>query len=150
MTAQAPDLSRLGVGAGHPPGQPDVEETPKVAGEEDDHQGHGDKEPGLLELDAPADRQARRLDRRQDGGEKEEGTDDARRRGNEAQAHGAALAAAVADDAEQLDRQHRQDAGHEVEDQAAEHGQGKDDQKPAVRRGEGQGAFGAAFAVDQG
>ena len=88
---------------GGPARQAKLEEPPQVAGEGGDHQGHGDQEPGLLELDTPADDHATGLQgdqrRREDG----EGGEDAAGRGDEAEPHCPVFATTVADDAQQLD-----------------------------------------------
>ena len=69
-----------------------------------------------------------------------------------------ALAAAVANDAEQLERQHRQHAGHQVEDQTAKQGEAEYRQHrrrcgrdgTAAAGGGPQVPFGRALAVDNG
>ena len=73
----------------------------------------------MLELDAPADDPAGLFHRDERGGENDEGCDDAGRGSEEAAPRRRPLAG-MADQPQHLQRQHRQHAGHEVEDQAAE------------------------------
>ncbi len=65
----------------------------------------------------------------------------------------------MADDAQQLDRQHRQHAGHEVENQPAEQGKQQDQgdrrrsawiKAASISGDDVEPLFGAAVAVDQG
>ena len=55
---------------------------------------------------------------------------DAGRRGEQAEARGPPLRAGVADQRQQLQRQHRQHAGHQVQDQAAEQREADDGDAP--------------------
>lgn len=77
----------------------------------------------------PADRHAGRLDPHQRAGQEQERNHDAGGGGQEAEADRAPLAAAVADDAQKLDREDGKHAGHEVEDQPAEHRQDQDERQ---------------------
>jgi hypothetical protein len=102
------------------PLRPDLEQAQQVAGEESQQHHHEDEEQRLLELDAPADRAAGGLEGNQAAGENEEGEQDTRCRGQEPESDLAAAGAPMADDREDFQRQHRQHAGHDVQDQAAE------------------------------
>ena len=82
------------------------------------------------------DRHAGRLQGDRGAGEHQDGEQDPGGRGQEAEPHRPAIAPALADRREQLDRQHRQHAGHEVEDQSAEQGEPENDrQRPAADPG---------------
>ena len=118
----------------------DFEPAPEIGREQRQQEHHRDEEPGLLELNAPADRAAHALQRHQGRRRGHEGDKDAGRRGEESEPHMAAVFAVMADKAEQLQRQHRQHAGHDVQDESAEqrHQQHRDDRRRRQGRRRGR------------
>ncbi len=158
MALEARALAAIPGPGGHARRQPDLEQAEQVAREQRQQHHHESQEQRLLELNAPADRAAAGLERDQPAGEDDEGEQDARRRSQESETNMAAARAAVVDDREQLQGQHRQHAGHDVQDQPAEQRQAQDrDQAEgrAVRTAAGVGvdlgrALHEAVAVDDG
>ena len=112
-------------------GQRDLEESPHIEGKEDDDYRQEGDEAGLLELDAPAHGRAgpRREDRRQ--GQRPERHEDAGTGGQSAGHEVGASLMGGLHQAEDLQRQHRQHAGHGVEDEPAEDRQQQDQREAA-------------------
>jgi hypothetical protein len=75
---------------------------------------------GMLELDAPADGGPRRLQRDERRGQDQEGDNHAGRRRNKSRPKRVPCCRAVIDESQQLQRQHRKDAGHQIQNEAAE------------------------------
>ena len=117
-----------------------LEQAPEIGREQQQQEQHRREEDRLLELDAPADRHAglRRRDRR--AGQQPEGKDDCPRRDRqEFRPRPATPRPAKPGNMHELDAQHRQHAGHEIEDDAAGKRQRQDDSEavsglPARRR----------------
>ncbi len=122
----------------------DFKQAPHIEGKQGDDDGHHGQEQGLLELDAPANRAARKLDADQDSGDQPEGGDDARRTGKEAAPGGTALRTLGLHRRHDLDREDRQDAGHEIQDKAAQKGQRAD--QPQAGGGDAGAGNGVAAA----
>ena len=113
-----------------PAGQGELEEPEEVQREGGQQERHPGQEERLLELDAPTDREPGALQGQSAQGQDQEGDQDARRRGEETQAHLRTGLAALGSDRQQFEGEHRQDAGHDVQDQAAEQREQQDREKP--------------------
>ena len=156
-----PLAARRGGHVGHPPRKADLEQAEEIGRKERDHDRHEDEEDGLLELDPPADGLAGETEPGNTGGKHEEGDEYARRGSEETGPYLAPVAPAVSHGGNQLQRENREHAGHQVEDQPARHREQEDQperplgnrrggRRGGLRGGGRQRLFGCADAVDHG
>ena len=113
--------------------QRDLEQPPEVEAEEHHHHGEEGDEAGVLELHPPAHRRAGRVRRHRHQRQRQERGEDAGRRRQRPAHHLGAAVAGAAHQAEDLEREHRQHAGHGVEDQPAEQGEQQRDARGCRR-----------------
>ncbi|MNP38323.1 hypothetical protein D3C76_1318290 [compost metagenome] len=100
--------------------QADLEQPQQVGAEQCRHHHHEADEADALELDAPADRPLGGPQQAAHGRQQPEGGEDAGAGGEELLAHLGLLPVLLLQHRAELERQHRQHAGHQVEDEAAE------------------------------
>ena len=104
----------------------ELERAEQVQPDREEQQREHDDDPGRLQLESPAELGAALTEARAGAGEQEEGRDHARRVGQAVQAQAGMrpmrgiVFAIMLDQRQQLERQHREDAGHEIEQQAAQ------------------------------
>ncbi len=101
-------------------GQADLEQPQQVGAKQQGDQHHQADKTGALELDAPADGPLRGAQQAAHGRQHPEGGDDPGAGGEELLAYRSLFTLLMLQHSSQLERQHRQHAGHQVEDQAAE------------------------------
>ena len=95
--------------------QPHAEHPEEAEAQDEDEDGHDRHEAGILELEAPADLLAAVLEQDDEGGQDQEGGHDPPGEGQAQMAGAAALLAGLGDQAQDLEGDHRQHAGHEIE-----------------------------------
>ena len=103
----------------------DFEQAGKVQAQPEQQPAHGDDEDRRLELESPSRRHARRAQDQQQAAERRKGDEDAERIADRVGPDAAMGVTGQSGDADRLHRQDREDAGHQVEDQAAEEGEGE-------------------------
>jgi hypothetical protein len=112
--------------AGEQSGRRDFEQTEEIGGEGGGRGGERRQEHRLLKLDAPAHRHPRLLAGGQQCGEREKGGHNPRCTGEKAGAPMPGSGIGQPNDGQNLDRQNRQHARHEIQDEPAEQ-RGQDD-----------------------
>ena len=117
-------------------GKDELEHAGEVQGEDKNDRADGDVEPGVLELECPGDFGAAGFKSDDDRGESEEPREDAGGEGESMRKDRGARVAGLLDEAENFQRDHRQDARHEVQDQSSEEAVKKREPE-AHRRGGG-------------
>ena len=117
-------------------GQDDFEDAEEVQGKNKDDCSYDIIEPRVLELEGPGDFAAGRFERDDDGGESEEPKEDAGGEGETMLEDIGAGVSGLAHEAENLQRDDRQHAGHEVEDEAAD--QAEEEVGPEAGLGRGR------------
>ena len=110
----------IGGEAADPLWQRDFEEPGEVARENRQQRGHQDEKGGMLKLQAPPDRKSGRLEKQHCGGEQQKGADDAGGAGEKTAPDRRARPTGMRGNGEEFDRQDRQNAGHEIEDEPPE------------------------------
>ena len=101
----------------------DLEHAGEVEADHEEQIGDQQREDRRLELEAPAHLADAGADRDHDGGHRGEGDQHARGVGDAVAPHRAALMAGQPREGRGLHRQHREHAGHQVQDQAAQQGE---------------------------
>ena len=112
----------------HPPAEPDqrradLEDAEETQAEHEDNDRQDDDEGRRLELESPAQLLSPGPQGDQDGRQREKGDQDARGEDHAVAAGLCRVVARLVDEPEHLDGQHGEDAGHQVEDQAADEGE---------------------------
>ena len=106
--------------------EPELEHAGQVQPDHEEEPGHRRDRERRLELEAPTRRAARRAEREQGRGHGGEGGEHAGDIEPRLDPHAAALRAGEPGEAHGLDREHRKDAGHQIEDEAAQEGEAED------------------------
>ena len=128
-------------------GQADFEQPQQVGAKQQGHRHHEADEAGALELDPPADGALSRAQQAAHGRQHPEGGNDPGAGGEELLAYLSLFALLLLQHGTQFQGQHRQHAGHQVEDEAAEQRrpQQPDERLAWGRQGEGIGDGGAGL-----
>ena len=143
----------MAAGFGHtlrsPARQDDFEDAEEIQGKNEDDRSYNIVEPRVLELEGPGDFAPGGLEGDDDGGESEEPKENAGGEGEAVLEDVGARISGLAHEAENLQRDDRQHAGHEVEDEAAD--QAEEEVGPEAGLGRGRCAFcggGVRFACN--
>ena len=131
----------------------DFEQTGEIQPDQDHQPGHEQDEDRLLKLEAPAGHRACAAHGQQHRADDGEARQNAEGIGRAVPAHAPALVS-VAGETQRLDGEHRQHAGHQVKDQAAQQGKNhrlpEADKRRRVRFGRGKTkGLGRHLTVDQ-
>ena len=142
----------MAAGFGHtlssPAGQDDFEDAEEIQGKNEDDRSYDIVEPRVLELEGPGDFAPGGLEGDDDGGESEEPKEDAGGEGEAVLEDVGARISRLAHEAENFQRDDRQHAGHEVEDEAADQAEEKVSPEAGLGGGCVPGHGGVRFARD--
>jgi len=114
--------------------QADLEKSAQVECEDKQESRHAENEARRLQLKPPAELRTAGAQHQQHRGQRPERKQHAEREDEPVQGDFPAVAARLVHEAEDLDAEHRENAGHEIEDEAADEGEEQRSEQSARRR----------------